>query len=208
MRKVSDITDTSLAETKLSQETKTISNSICLQSPNAIFNSCPLSRRESLSEIKSNKLNFSEFKMEEINLEYQKPLNRGNGGSGENIFKFLSFSEEIRKIFSSYLQNYTSEEVEEIFNMDKNIYEEQENLNSSRNPNYFLHHQNLNSSMRSILLDWIIEVCGQLSFKRSTFHSSIVLIDIFLSKAENLPINLLQLTGITCLIIAAKNEVT
>jgi cyclin E len=102
---------------------------------------------------------------------------------------------------------YTSEELEEKYNMETNIEDEEENLLMSRNSNYFHQQNNLNPRMRTILLDWVMEVCGQLSFKRATFHTAVVLIDIFLSKVENLQTNLLQLAGITCLIIAAKNEV-
>lgn len=208
-RKISEITDISLSDSNLSNESNRANiNSIAYpMSPN--FNSiqCPISTRESITEIKTNKMNFSEFKMEEINFENQNNLSRLSSESGLKIVKSLSFGEEIKKNLCYYLKNYSQTDIEVIFNDDRHIYEEEENLNATRNPNYFLHHKNLNPGMRTILLDWLMEVCGQLSFKRSTFHSAIVLIDIFLSKVENLPTNLLQLTGITCLIIAAKNEV-
>jgi hypothetical protein len=62
-------------------------------------------------------------------------------------------------------------------------------------------------SMRIILVDWIMEVCYQFRFKRNTFHMSVMLIDVYMSSTCNLPTNLLQLIGVTCLCIASKNEV-
>jgi hypothetical protein len=65
----------------------------------------------------------------------------------------------------------------------------------------------LEPSMRTILVDWIMEVCYQFRFKRNTFHMSVMLIDVYMSNTCNLPTNLLQLIGVTCLCIASKNEV-
>lgn len=60
--------------------------------------------------------------------------------------------------------------------------------------------------MRSILCDWIMQISFQLGFKRETFHLSVTLLDVSLSKLPNLRANKLQLVGVTCLLIAAKFE--
>jgi hypothetical protein len=209
-RKISEITDVSIVDSNLALEkSKPIANLECCSfSPvNKEISHRPTSPSESLTEIKSNQLNFSEFKMEDINLDTEKLIPQSNLQSENKLCKSLSFSSELKTQISSYIVNYSPEELDETYNFESCIYEEEENLLSERDPNYFQRQGTLNPRMRTILLDWIMEVCGQLSFKRATFHTAVVLIDIFLSKVENLQTNLLQLTGITCLIIAAKNEV-
>ena len=59
---------------------------------------------------------------------------------------------------------------------------------------------------RIILLDWIMEVCCLFNFKRETYHSTVVLIDNYLSQIDDLQIKDYQLVGVTCLLICAKNE--
>jgi hypothetical protein len=105
-----------------------------------------------------------------------------------------------------YIKDYTLDDVEK-YNLEKFIMENEDRLVGVRVINYFPRQRFIDVKMRIILLDWVMEVCGQLSFKRSTYHTAVVLIDVYLSKKENLPTNLLQLTGATCLILAAKNEV-
>ena len=102
---------------------------------------------------------------------------------------------------------YTKEEeIEEKYNEEKYNIDNETNL-LKRNPNYFNNQKYIDHNMRSILLDWLMEVSAQLSFKRNTYHLTVVLIDIFLSKVNNIQTNQLQLIGVTCLVIAAKNEV-
>ena len=64
----------------------------------------------------------------------------------------------------------------------------------------------IDSRKRIILLDWIMEVCCLFNFKRETYHSTVVLIDTFLSQINDLQIKDYQLVGVTCLLICAKNE--
>ena len=53
----------------------------------------------------------------------------------------------------------------------------------------------------------MMEVCSQLGFKRRTYYSSIVLVDLFFSNYNNqLKTNELQLVGVCCLFLCAKNE--
>ncbi|VDP09723.1 unnamed protein product [Soboliphyme baturini] len=60
--------------------------------------------------------------------------------------------------------------------------------------------------MRSILLDWLSEVCEVYKLHRETFHLAVDYTDRYLSKEKNVPKSRLQLVGITSLFIAAKME--
>ena len=73
--------------------------------------------------------------------------------------------------------------------------------------NYMNKQNNINSQMRAILVDWIIEVHYHYNFKRKTLFQTIYILDLFLSnniiQKENF-----QLLGATCLLISCKeNEV-
>jgi len=67
-------------------------------------------------------------------------------------------------------------------------------------------HPNLHARMRSILLDWLVEVCEVYRLHRDTYYLALDFIDRYLSSHENLPKSQLQLLGITALFIAAKVE--
>ncbi|MCQ2821487.1 MAG: hypothetical protein MJ252_29875 [archaeon] len=59
---------------------------------------------------------------------------------------------------------------------------------------------------RSVLLDWIQELCCNMALKRETYYSTCTLIDLYLSQKNNIPLNKFQLLGVTCLALMAKNE--
>ena len=80
-------------------------------------------------------------------------------------------------------------------------------LNSLRK-DYMKYNKDFDNTKRIILLDWIMDVCSSISFKRSTYHLTVVLFDIFMSKIKNTPMNKLQLIGVCCLILSAKVEVS
>ena len=83
---------------------------------------------------------------------------------------------------------------------------EKENKNRP-DENYFVNHPNLTHEHRAILVDWIMEICEDLAFKRDTLHYAVNYLDRFLSKTENIEKNILQLIGVACLSIAGKFEV-
>lgn len=93
------------------------------------------------------------------------------------------------------------------FDSDVDLNRATEKLHLMRE-NYLLYHSFLDEKKRLILLDWIMQVTSEMGFKRYTFHSAVVLIDLFLSKTKSISINDLQLLGVSCLVIAAKNEVS
>ena len=57
---------------------------------------------------------------------------------------------------------------------------------------------------RLVLLDWVMSICGYAQFKRETFHMTISLIDICLSKLKEISIDEVQLIGTSCLLISSK----
>lgn len=75
-----------------------------------------------------------------------------------------------------------------------------------RNPNVFDRHPTLQPRMRTILLDWLIEVCEVYRLHRETFYLATDFLDRFLCSTYNAQKHQLQLIGITCLFIGAKLE--
>ena len=73
--------------------------------------------------------------------------------------------------------------------------------------NYLKSQNEMSYRKRFILLDWIMEICYQFHFWRKTYFSCINLIDIYFTKCK-VPTNQIQLVGIACLLISAKNEET
>lgn len=65
--------------------------------------------------------------------------------------------------------------------------------------------QDVNNSMRSILVDWLVEVAQEYKLVSETLFLAINYIDRFLS-SEVAPRRKLQLVGITCMLVAAKYE--
>ena len=81
-----------------------------------------------------------------------------------------------------------------------------EKLRSLRN-DYMIYNQQFDPIKRITLLDWIMDVCNSLGFKRSTYYLSVVLFDLFMTKINNVQVTKLQLIGVCCLILASKSEV-
>ena len=104
---------------------------------------------------------------------------------------------------SEFLQN-AGEYIDEIFD---NLIDEEKDLNWKINPNYFENQTEINQSMRSILIDWLIDVHNKFQFKEETIYIAIYIIDNYLSK-RIIKRHKFQLLGITSLVIASKvNEI-
>ena len=56
-------------------------------------------------------------------------------------------------------------------------------------------HPSLSSKMRTILLDWLIEVCEVYRLHRETFYLAADFFDRYMSKTDNVPKTKLQLIG-------------
>lgn len=65
--------------------------------------------------------------------------------------------------------------------------------------------QEITQEMRSILIDWLVEVCEEYGLASETFYLTVALIDHYLSK-KSIGKRRLQLLGITCMLIASKYE--
>ena len=61
----------------------------------------------------------------------------------------------------------------------------------------------INIEVRSVLVDWLVEVVDECQYTRPTLHMTIAYVDRFLSLFILPSCNILQLLGITCLLIAA-----
>ena len=74
--------------------------------------------------------------------------------------------------------------------------------------NYYMKMQtDIDEQMRAILVDWLLEVHFRLNFKKKTLYQTIFIIDLYLSYYFT-PKSKLQLLGISCLLISAKeNEI-
>jgi len=72
-------------------------------------------------------------------------------------------------------------------------------------PRYMAKQTDINHSMRTILIDWLVEVCEELQLHNETLYIAVNLTDRFLSKMLVLRAKL-QLVGATALFIAAKYE--
>jgi hypothetical protein len=77
----------------------------------------------------------------------------------------------------------------------------------SPDPNYFEYLQpDISNMMRTILIDWMMEVWNEFTLKRETFHYSLNYVDRFLSAHKNVRKEELQLVGVTAMFMAAKME--
>jgi hypothetical protein len=98
-------------------------------------------------------------------------------------------------------------DLDQKYNFERNLLDKEAELYYLRKRDYMNHQPMIKAIMRSILFDWLMEVSFKFRFKRCTLHSAIMLIDLYLSMVPNIPTNMLQLVGVVCLCIAAKNEV-
>ena len=73
------------------------------------------------------------------------------------------------------------------------------------NPNYMEHQEDLEWKMRGILVDWLIEVHTRFRLLPETLFLAVNIVDRFLS-IKVVPLDKLQLVGITAMFIASKYE--
>lgn len=67
--------------------------------------------------------------------------------------------------------------------------------------------QDISPMMRTILVDWLIEVQENFELFHETLYLGVKLVDIYLSRKQ-VAREFLQLVGATCLLIASKFEVS
>ena len=83
-------------------------------------------------------------------------------------------------------------------------YRETEGLKHA-SPSYMSKHADINARMRSILIDWLVEVHLKFKLMPETLYLTVNLIDRFLEK-EQIMRNKLQLVGVTAMFMASKYE--
>ncbi|PWZ36560.1 hypothetical protein Zm00014a_019357 [Zea mays] len=93
-----------------------------------------------------------------------------------------------------------TEYVEELYT----FYRENEAKSCVR-PDYMSSQQDINSKMRAILIDWLIEVHYKFELMDETLFLMVNIIDRFLEK-EVVPRKKLQLVGVTAMLLACKYE--
>ncbi|CAI5747454.1 unnamed protein product [Peronospora destructor] len=77
---------------------------------------------------------------------------------------------------------------------------------SMRSSFYMARQSDINSKMRSILVDWLVDVHYKYGLLPQTLHIAVLLIDHYLEKNLTIERQRLQLVGITAMFIAAKYE--
>ncbi|XP_002735304.1 G1/S-specific cyclin-E-like isoform X2 [Saccoglossus kowalevskii] len=76
----------------------------------------------------------------------------------------------------------------------------------TRDDKFLDRHPHIHAKMRSILLDWLIEVCEVYRLHRETYYLAQDFVDRYLATQKDIPKTRLQLIGITALFVAAKLE--
>merc|ERR1712240_694242 len=97
------------------------------------------------------------------------------------------------------------EEEEEIYANDIYHYLLEKEKISMAKPSYMTKQPDINHAMRSILVDWMVEVSSELELLSETLYIAVNLTDRFLSKMSVLR-SKLQLVGSAALFLAAKYE--
>ena len=85
------------------------------------------------------------------------------------------------------------------------LLEQEKELQPKADPDYMKKQNEINTQMRSILIDWIIDVHFKFGFTDETLFMTILIIDRYLS-VNQISRAKLQLLGITALMIACKHE--
>jgi hypothetical protein len=147
-----------------------------------------------------------------MNVENDKSKKKEIYNKTENSNKFIKNNEIIlneseenkESLTSNICLQYAEEYINDIL---KNLIDEEKTILFDINPNYFYRQNEINQSMRSILIDWIIDVVNNFNYKDETLYTTIYIIDSYLSK-KIIERKNFQLLGITSLLISSKfNEI-
>ena len=114
--------------------------------------------------------------------------------------KILDFNFSSKEEYISFLGDYSND-------IYSNLLEDEKNLKFKPNFEYMNQQQDLNLNMRSILVDWLIEVHQKFKFREETLYQTIWIIDTYLSM-ETIQRQKFQLVGTAALFISCKeNEI-
>ena len=139
---------------------------------------------------------FSKFKLDEL-----KNNNLYNIGESKLILNSNCMKNEVKS--ENYIKN-AEEYVDDILN---NLLKEEKEAELKIDYSYFGFQTDINSKMRAILIDWLIDVHLKFNFRQETLYITINIIDTYLSSKKIERCNF-QLLGVTALFIACKqNEI-
>ena len=154
-------------------------------------------KKESNNSIFHSEINLNFMSIDLLSTE-QTPSQ--NGIESKNITNG-QINEEVQKfVFKPYLTARDECKFDEDLIIENRI-KELHKLKS----NYLNYQPDLSVKKRFILFDWLMEVTFQLHLTKKIYYSSINLIELFFSKST-VDINKIQLIGIVCLLLSAKNE--
>ncbi|XP_078038482.1 G2/mitotic-specific cyclin-B-like [Augochlora pura] len=116
-----------------------------------------------------------------------------------------SFSSDLLPVEDIDKEDHENPALVSIYTND--IYEYLRNLESKYPVKKgFLLGQNVTPKMRSILIDWLIQVHQQFSLMQETLYLTVAIIDRFLQACNSIDRKRLQLVGITAMFVASKYE--
>ena len=148
--------------------------------------------------VKSIKINTSKIK--------EIISNKNSNKNNNNINFITSYQDKFSQIEAKN-ENYVKNAEEYIDDILENLLKEEKNSETQISPSYFKFQTDINNKMRTILIDWLIEVHLKFNFKSETLFITIHLIDSYLSK-QKIERSNFQLLGVAALLIACKqNEI-
>ena len=132
--------------------------------------------------------------------------NKNSNKINNNINFITSYQDKLSQIEAKN-ENYVKNAEEYIDDILENLLKEEKNSENQISPSYFKFQTDINNKMRTILIDWLIEVHLKFNFKSETLFITIHLIDSYLSK-QKIERSNFQLLGVAALLIACKqNEI-
>ena len=151
----------------------------------------------------------------EFNIPTEKNINNIKSSPNKNIEQSLIEKEKKHqiiedKLYGKYFQKIINDNIQIPTEYIDTIYynlliEEKEGITPKPEYNYMKKQTEINEQMRSILVDWIIDIHFKFGFTDETLFMTILIIDRYLS-IKKISRSKLQLLGITALMISCKHE--
>ncbi|CAF0775747.1 unnamed protein product [Rotaria sordida] len=197
-----DVSSQKSSSIEIINKTKLISNTILQQqqqqenlSPSLIKNKISITSRPILTAIRSIKQNSKEN--ENDTQMFISPMVKTNFFNEQK----LSLSETYKT------REQLEQELYELPEYRQSIFEHLKSVEHMYAPriNFMEYQSDINSAMRTILIDWLIEVTDEYKLNDETLFLCVQYVDRFLSTV-NVTRSKLQLLGTTCMYVASKYE--
>ena len=151
----------------------------------------------------------------ELNIPTEKNINNIKSSPNKNIEQSLIEKEKKPqiiedKLYGKYFQKIINDNIQIPTEYIDTIYynlliEENEGITPKPEYNYMKKQTEINEQMRSILVDWIIDIHCKFGFTDETLFMTILSIDRYLS-VRKISRSKLQLLGVAALMISCKHE--